>query len=340
MSSTQGVSTLILQAVLRAAGRRGLDPDELLAKVGLDPNKVRDPYELVPIDREDALWREVYARTGDQAFGLEAAQAIDRGSFLALEYVVRTSQTLGEGLRVLERFARLLHGHRPYELRSEPDGSAVLAYRDSHDGDVHAALLCDFALAAVVLICRDATGVDWSPRRVRFRHEKPNHVRPYRALFRAPVEFGCDETAIELDPEVLSTPMTEADPALQAVLQHYLEADLETRDPSVTLEHAVRVAIGRSLPKQDAELDAVAEVLGVSPRVLQKRLQRVGTSFQEQLDRVRESLAKRYLVQPGISMAGTALLLGYSDATAFHRAFKRWTGLTPGDYRRRARGAP
>lgn len=340
MSSSQGVSTLIVRAVLRAAGRRGLDPDELLAKVGIDGAKLHDPYELILIDREDALWREVFARTGDDAFGLEAARAVERGSFLGLEYVVRTSQTLGEGLRALERFARLIHGHRPYELRSEPDGSALLAYRDSHEGDAHAALLSDFALAAVVLICRDATGVDWSPRRVFFRRAKPLNARPYRALFRAPLEFGCEETRMELAPEVLSTPMAEADPALHAVLQRYLEADLETMDPSVTLEHAVRVAIGRGLPKQDAELEPIAEKLGISPRVLQKRLQRAGTSFQAQLDRVRESLAKRYLVQPGVSMAGTALLLGYSDATAFHRAFKRWTGLTPGEYRRRARTGP
>lgn len=335
MADLHGVSTLIVQSVLEAAARRGIRREVLLDAVGLDPQLVADPYELIPLAKEDALWREVLARTGDEAFGVRAATHLRRGAFRGLEYLVRTSQTLGEGISALERFARLLHGYRLYGLRHEADGGASLTYASPHT-DRSADLTADFALSSAMVICRDATGIDWTPRAVRLKRRGPASDGPYQRLFRAPVLFEQIENALEISPEVLAMPMKDADPALCAVLEHYLSSELQTLDPVRSLEDSVRAAIVRALPKQDATLEAVAEDVGLSPRVLQKRLQAAGTSFQEQLDRAREALAKRYLTQPGISLAGAALLLGYSDATAFHRAFKRWTGLTPGEFRRRA----
>lgn len=335
MTGVQGVSTLIVQAVLEAAARRGIRREALLDAVGLDPQAVADPYALVPLAKEDALWREVLARTGDEAFGVKAATFLSRGAFRGLEYLVRSSQTLGEGLSALERFARLLHGLRLYALRHEADGGASLTYASPHT-DRAADLTADFALAATLVICRDATGVDWVPRAVRLRRRAPPSDAAYRRVFRSTLAFEQPENALELGPELLAVPMRDADPTLSAVLEHYLESELTLLDPVRSLEDAVRAAIVRALPKQDATLEAVADDVGLSPRVLQKRLQAADTSFQEQLDRAREALAKRYLQQPGISLAGAALMLGYSDATAFHRAFKRWTGLTPGEFRRRA----
>ena len=146
------------------------------------------------------------------------------------------------------------------------------------------------------------------------------------------------ENVVEFEASVMATPMPGADAVLRGILERYLRADLDRLDPLRAFADRARAAIVRGLSEGNADLSHVAKALELSPRVLQKRLHEAGTSFQDLLDRVREEAARRYLVRPDITVAGTALLLGYSDVTAFHRAFKRWTGLTPGGFRRRARG--
>jgi AraC-like DNA-binding protein len=334
-AGSQVVSTLIVHTVLEAAECAGLRREELLESIGLDASAVAEPSCSLSLAQQHALFREILVRTGDEAFGVRAAVGLRRGAFRGLEYVIRASRTLEEGLRALARFGRLLHGPRLLEVRSESNGGAAVTFAWPH-GDRAADLIADFALASVLVLCRDATGTELSPRRVRFRRRPPGSDALHRGLFRSPLFFGEVENALELSPDVLSTRMKDADPMLRAVLEEYLTADLEALDPVRSLADTVRTAIVRALPEQDATLEAVARDVGLSPRVLQKRLQAAGTSFQEQLDVARETLAKRYLLQPEISLSGAALRLGYSDVTAFHRAFKRWTGLTPGDFRRRA----
>ncbi|HJL16368.1 MAG TPA: AraC family transcriptional regulator [Sandaracinaceae bacterium LLY-WYZ-13_1] len=325
--------------MLEAAGELGLAREDLLADVGLDAQSLADERPPVPLAKEDALWRAVLARTGEETFGLRAAELLRRGAFRGLEYAMRSSQTLGEGLTAFVRFSRLLHGAARYGLRHEPDGGASVTFASPHT-DRSADLSADFALASIVMIGRDATQADWTPRAVRLRRRPPLSDVAYRALFGTGPSWQQAEDALELGPRALATRMREADAVLFAVLEHYLAVELEALDPMRSLEDAVRAAIVRALPKQDATLEAVARDVGLSPRVLQKRLQAAGTSFQELLDGVREGLAKRYLTQPGLDLSGAALLLGYSDVTAFHRAFKRWTGLTPGEFRRRASEPP
>jgi AraC-like DNA-binding protein len=235
---------------------------------------------------------------------------------------------------MLERFSRLVSAERRFVLRQEPGERLVLVLDGGRESTEPLGAV--FALAAIVALGRNAAGISWSPATVRFRHEALAELPRYEEFFEAPIAFAQSEDALVLGPDTCALPMREADPALLRVLEQYLRKELEALDPAQSLEDAVRTAIMRALPEQNADLETIASHVGLSSRVLQKRLQHAGTSFQEVLDRVRESLAKRYLVQPSFSLAATALALGYSDVTAFHRAFKRWTGVTPGDFRRRA----
>ncbi len=326
---------LIVQAVMQAAAKSGLDDDHVLRAAGLAREHVRDPAIAVPLANEEALWSALGRETGDAGFGLRAARCVERGALHGVEYAMRTSATLGDALRMLQRFARLLHRDRRFALRQEATGGASLVYESPHDEHA-AAMMTDFALALVVAICRDGARQAWSPSIVRFRHGPIVPADRYRSFLDAPVQFDAAENAVVLDGDGLEIPMREADPVLCSVLERYLRGELEAIDPAQSLEDAVRTAIARALPEQNADLDTVADRVGLSSRVLQKRLQQANTSFQELLDRVREAQAKRLLLQPRVSLAGTAIQLGYSDVTAFHRAFKRWTGLTPGEFRRRA----
>lgn len=328
-------SVLIVRAVMRAAVKSGLDDDHVLRTAGLSPTSVAEAMSVLSLPTEDAFWRALGREARDAAFGLRAARCLDRGALNGVEYAMRTSATLGEALQTLERFARLLYRDRRFGVRQEPDGGVSVIYESPHV-EPTGAMVADFALAAVVAICRDGARSAWSPRIVRLRHAPNVEPDRYRSFFDAPVLFEAEENAVVIDPEHLEIPMREADPVLRSVLERYLRTELEAIDPAQSLEDAVRAAIARALPEQNADLETIADRVGLSSRVLQKRLQLASTSFQELLDRVRESQAKRLLLQAHVSLAGTALELGYSDVTAFHRAFKRWTGLTPGEFRRRA----
>ncbi len=320
---------------MNAAAKSGVDGTRLAREVGVTPERLASSIEPLPYTSEEALWRTLARHTDDSAFGLRAARSMERGALRGVEYAMRSSATVGDALGLLPRFSRLLHRERRYGVRHEVDGSATLVYESPHSVPV-GSMITDFALALVVAICRDAAHPLWAPSMVCLRHRPSVELDRYRGFFQAPMQFDAPENALVIEPARLDAPMREADPILCTVLEQYLRSELEAIDPAQSLEDAVRSAIARALPEQNADLETIAERVSLSSRVLQKRLQQANTSFQELLDRVREGQAKRCLLQPRVSLAGTALELGYSDVTAFHRAFKRWTGLTPGEFRRRA----
>lgn len=320
-----------MRAVLQAARRSGLKADELLREAGLDPERVAHPEHGLSSTELDALWRRLGERAGP-GFGLNAAEGLSRGALGGPEYALRASATLAEGLSVLAELTRRAQAEGGYELRPEPGGGAALVY-DLPYAEGAERLAVGFALGAVLVLGRDAAGVRWTPRLVRVQHAAGREPA-YAEFFGVPVRFDQPENALILSPDVLALPMREADPILAELLVRHLRQELRAHRPVQSLAEAVRAAILAALPEQGADLDNVARRVGVSSRVLQKRLQHSGTSFQELLDDVRVALAKRYLLQPTASLTATAIQLGYSDVTAFHRAFKRWTGSTPGDYRR------
>ncbi len=305
----------------------------MLRESGLDPDEVSRPDENLPPAQLDAFWRTLAARAGS-GFGLQAAELLPRGALRGPEYAFRVSATLDDGLRVLTRFSPLLQSEGGYDLRPDPGGGVSVLYTAPYGNGAERAAV-SFALGAVLSIGRAATGVGWRPQLVRVQH--PMGRRPaYGAFFGAPVSFEQSENALLIPPETLALPMRDADPVLADLLLRYLTNELHARRPAQSLADAVRTAILTALPEQEAGLESVARRLGISSRVLQKRLQQAGTSFQELLDHARAAHAKRYLLQPTANLSAAAEQLGYSDVTAFHRAFKRWTGLTPGEFRRRA----
>jgi AraC-like DNA-binding protein len=170
---------------------------------------------------------------------------------------------------------------------------------------------------------------------VRFTHRATEaHVARHRAFFDAPVRFGADYTELLLSREVLDTPLTSADPNLLAILVPTAEATLSRESVGARpLTDQVRRALRSALSHDEAQLETVAKRLGMTGRSLQRRLKDEGTVFQALRDELRRDLADRYLGQ-GMSFAEISFLLGFSEPSAFFRAFKRWTGLTP--FERRA----
>lgn len=281
-----------------------------------------------------SLWAAIYARTRDDGIGVKLAKALPRGSFRAVEYLVRTSSTLAAGLERLVRFQRLLRSDEVLAVGDEP------APRVSYTLDYDVALggersWAEYGLAAFLQVARTASGMHWSPVAIHLEHSAPVDVSAH-AFFGCPVLFERPSTEILLDNETLHARLPEADPALCSVIEDAATRQLLALPASDDACMLTRKAIFGSFPGDEPELEQVAERVGMSARALQRRLQEDETSFRLILDEVRLGLAKQYLVNDQLSLLDVAALLGYSDASAFHRAFKRWTGVAPGRFRKQA----
>jgi AraC-like DNA-binding protein len=192
-------------------------------------------------------------------------------------------------------------------------------------------------LALAVLQGRRATGEEFAPRAVCFAHPRPARVSEQERLFRAPVRYGCERNEVVLDRTLLERRQRQAEPRLLAMLDRHLEGLLSQLPEDRSLRGLTMRAMADHLLDGEPALSTVAAKLHMSPRSLQRRLRDESTSFAKLLADLRHNLALRHLRNPRTTIGEVAFLLGFSEVSAFHRAFKRWTGRTPMEHLRSVR---
>ena len=191
-------------------------------------------------------------------------------------------------------------------------------------------------LALSLLQGRRAIGEEFAPLAVCFTHARPQQVSEQERIFRAPVHYGCPRNELLLDRALLSRPQPRAEPRLLAMLDRQLAGLLSALPEDRSFQAAVRRCMMDELPEREPGMATIAAKLHMSPRSLQRRLKSEGTSFAQVLFSLRHDLALRYLRDERLAIGEVGFLLGFLDVAAFQRAFKRWTGSTPAQYRRSA----
>jgi AraC-like DNA-binding protein len=326
------VSTRSVRPVLARLGSLGIDREPVLAAAGAEVATLDDPDARIPHELAIAVWREASRASADDAFGIHTAEQIRPGAFDVLDYATRSSSTLGEAFVRLARYHRLLHDVAV--VRLEVDGDrAELTHSLPEAAGVLPRHPVEFIVAAWLVVARQATGRDFAPLEVRFRHARPAGLAEHERLFRAPVRFDQPVNGLMLDRSLLELPLVRADPGLCAVLERRLTELLEKMPRPQSFSARVREAVAKDHSMTAASADEVARKLHMSRRTMQRMLATEGTTFTKLVDALRRDLATRYLGEPAIAIAEVAFLLGFSEASAFHRAFKRWHGVTPALYR-------
>lgn len=280
------------------------------------------------------LWRELLAQAqglveGGAPLGLALGARVAPRHIGVLGYLVLASDTLAQALASYQRCERLLYGADLAQVSQTQDELDISWPRDELGPTSN-----ELGIAALVSFLQQQLGRHFAPSRVCFAHPAPpDHTAAYEAFFGCPVRFASPRHGLRFPLSYLSLPMPHREPGLHALLEQQAAALLEALPQSSAFERAIQQSLARLLPEGRASVDHVAQGLHRSTRTLQRHLARSGITWQQLLDRTREQLARQYLSDPALSLAEIALLLGYSEQSAFARAFRRWSGGSPRAWR-------
>lgn len=324
--TTTGALALVIARTLDEAGFSG---EQALRSVGIASQLSNDPMSRVPVSTMSALYATCVDLTGDPCFGLAVGRSINLTHMHALGHALATSATLMEFCQRLQRFWTLMSDGSAIEL-VECGDELSLGVRRFSDPCAQAE---DAFLAFLVLAMRQLYKPSFNPLRVGFRHPVPvAGGRLYAELFLAPVVFDQARPTLTFRQSDMEQPLPGASAELarlnEALALRYL-VQLDKGD----ILAAVRQQIVQLLPNGRCSRVAVARMLHISPSTLQSRLARHGASYLGLLDAIRKELAHSYLQQPSLSMTEITFLLGFGNVSNFTRAFKRWHGVPPTQFR-------
>jgi AraC-like DNA-binding protein len=306
-----------------------VDADEVLKRCGMDPNQLYKPNLRTHFSAQPKFWEAAVELSGDPCIGLHLGENMPVYKGQILEYLLLSSTTFGDGLRRVLSYQRLISDAMHGEVTESPSPYLTNYFSE------HQYLTPHLAEAMVVSLIRFLKSVSddrFKPTRICFTHTAKTDRDEYQRIFKCPVEFNTQQFRLYFDPQILNYRSPYAEPELLSM--HVQSADqhmeqLEKRD--LILE--VRSQVGALLESGDITLERISLELCMSPRQLRHQLTLAGTSLQRIITQHRKSLSRRLLSQTDESIAEIVYLTGFSEPSTFYRAFKRWEGMTPIEYR-------
>jgi len=332
-----GLATIgqIVSCVFR---KSGVDATQLFRRHGIDPAMLSNPDARVPVSAWDGITRDAAGMISDPSFGLLAAQCWHPSSLGALGYAWLTSSTLRTGLGRLVRYWRLLGEGSSGDLQETGDAFRLIIDRHgsqpAHD-EVVEAIVVDFITSMVIGMCRMNAGESFRPQAVHLHRKQPVDTGPYLKLFGCEVKFGADGDFMAFSRHDVESVLPSANRQLAATMDRILVERLAQLDKSNVVARCQSQLL-EQLSSGAVTEESMASQLHMSRRTLQRKLAEADVTYKQLVDDTRRDLAMRHLDDRSYSITDVTFLLGFSQQSAFTRAFKRWTGMSPSEYRARA----
>ena len=309
----------------------GFNPEPLFQEMALNPELMRKSGGRYRIDDIDNLWRKASEVIDDPCFGLKAAEVWHPSNFGALGYAMLASHTLRTSLERMVRYLGFISDEDFMKLDETEEGlrlTLVLSHRNVDKSEQN-----DAALAVTLRMCRMNYIEDLAPVSVTLVHPKPSCSPKFFEYFRSPVLFEAPTYSLTFPIEAVDKILPGSNPQLAELNDQVMIQYLAKLDQNHVTQK-VKATIIDQLPSGSVTDETVARALYMSSRKLQRQLQRAGTTFNALLNEIRQDLAHKYLSEEDTSMTEIAFLLGFSESSAFSRAFKRWMGVSPTKYRK------
>ncbi|MBW4689916.1 MAG: AraC family transcriptional regulator [Komarekiella atlantica HA4396-MV6] len=329
-------SVYITRGIVQYVARYGVDSDSLCAAVGIEPALLKMPDQRITGTLHSAVWWEALKRTGDENLGLHLGEAFNLATFGIVGYVLVNCQTFEQVLEKLSRYTHLFsQGAYIHFCVSEGlvfcDCDIVDHLKNYLLKEPRQAIESTFA--SLLTATQMLTGKPLCPLAIWFQHSRPADISEHERIFQTKLYFSMPKNRIIFDANCLNWSVLSANSNLLSVFEQHAQAMLDAINREDEYTRKVVEAIAQKLKGELPSIEAIAHSLAISVRQLQRELQAEGTSYQQLLDETRKQLSLRHLKNHNTPIHDVAFLLGFSEPSAFHRAFKRWTGQTPRAYR-------
>ncbi|EAT13106.1 AraC family transcriptional regulator [Bermanella marisrubri] len=322
------VAAFSVRTTLAYLIHHGVPQAPLFEIVGLNREQLDEPDRMVDVSIIEAIYDFGAQYLDCNNIGFRVGQWGDSGRWGVLGHIVDSASTIAQALEYQKRYQSLVGNVSRSEFLIE-NQYGVLKWLPHYQCSRH---ITEEVVTSWVAFAKKALAVKLSPHAIHFTHEQEADKSEFEVFFECPVYFSSTFTGIEFDTRIIEMPLMGHSPDLLKVLTGYADLIVLKKQKNAANEVVTQFVID-SLQHKVPTLQDVAEHLGVSARNLQRKFKQQGTNFKTIVDDIRKEYAFTYLLQTNYKMTYIAQILGFSEQSVFQRAFKRWTGMTPGEYR-------
>ena len=326
-------SLLGLGALAAELAAQGVSVKDLFARTGVQPSHLEDPHARISHRQRLTIYRNARTLAKHSDVGLRAGARQRISDYGIYGYAMVSSSTFGEALKFsVEHAAMAGPVVMQISLRVEDNTAILRSHGVQSLGDI-LPFVAEFWRSSMTSLFSHVLEAPFPTKRMIFPFAAPSHWRNYGRMFNCPIDFGADSMEWHFDAGVLDLPCPNANPITAQVCQQFCDVVMDERPGETELVRKIRAACLNS-PKRFPTADEVAGQLGLSLRTLHRRLAKDGLSYQDLLDGMRKSVATEFLENTHLLIDQVAERVGFADATSFRKAFRKWTGHSPTDYRR------
>lgn len=326
------VGTTASRALLMASDQLGLDRQALLEAAGLTMTAVEDPDGRLTVDQVARLWKAALDASDDPSLGLRMALAVPFGAYRVIDFLAASAPTVGEGIMRMARYFPLVNAALAWEISHEGSQVRVTLEQPGAPEGLPKSLI-EYALIVTILHLRHASGFQWPLVEVTCAFPAPSDTRDHEVVLGCPVRFGQTRNSFVMTRATWDLPGRAASNDLLTTLEAHAARMLASLDAARVTSRRVAELIVEELEGGDPSLARIARRMALSARTLQRRLADEQTTFADVLDETRRHVAQAYVKDRGLALTEVAYLLGFSEQSAFSRAFQRWWGMPPSQFR-------
>jgi AraC-like DNA-binding protein len=315
-----------LRVFVQALDRLGYKVAELLAMAHLSKGDLNQPDARISCEKFGAVIGGAMRQRAMKNLGARMAAVTPIGSFPLLDYLVMTSNNVGDSMRRLVKYFRLVGAPTSFDIREDESPVRIMLWSPNN------VFSLEFTLSLIVLYLREETDGRCNPEFVALSY-KPEDASEIEQLLSCDVRSDTTWTGVAYSRVAWQLPLRRRDSVLHGLLQRQADEVIAHLPAGDGVIFSVKRVLAKRVGVGDTSIDSVAKELATSARTLQRRLAVANASFQDLLEQTRQETAERYLRNLALSIAEVSYLLGYSEPSALHRAFRRWRGLTPQAFR-------